>query len=87
MAPPVDVEWSQDALSDLDRFSEFLQREHPDLAHIVAQEIVAKAQALSAFPRMGRPLVGRGEYRQLVLQVLNAPYVFSIDSTASGWSS
>lgn len=76
MAQPIDIEWSQDALDDLDRFSEFLQRQHPDLAQIVAQEIAAKVQALSTFPRLGRPIAGREEYRQLVLQVLNAPYVF-----------
>ncbi len=76
MARPVDIEWSQDALADLDRFAVFLQEQHPDLAGTVAHEIIAKAQTLSAFPRLGRPIAGRTEYRQLVLQVLNAPYVF-----------
>jgi len=41
-----------------------------------ARAIIDKAQLLSAFPRLGRPIAGREEYRQLVLQVLNAPYVF-----------
>jgi plasmid stabilization system protein ParE len=76
VARSIDIEWSQDALADLDRFSAFLQQQHPDLASAVAQEITAKAQVLSAFPRIGRPIAGRAEYRQLVLQVLNAPYVF-----------
>ena len=76
MAQPIDIEWSQDALADLDRFSEFLQQHHPDLAEVVAQEIASKIQTLSTFPRLGRPIAGRHEYRQLVLQVLNAPYVF-----------
>jgi hypothetical protein len=26
--------------------------------------------------RLGRPIAGRDDYRRLVLQVLNAPYVF-----------
>ena len=43
---------------------------------MVAQAIVDKAQVMSSFPRLGRPIAGREEYRQLVLQVLNAPYVF-----------
>lgn len=41
----------------------------------MAHEIVAKAQVLSEYPRLGRPIAGHGEYRQLVLQVLNVPYV------------
>ncbi|MGE5512761.1 MAG: type II toxin-antitoxin system RelE/ParE family toxin [Bacteroidota bacterium] len=61
MARSIDIEWSQDALADLDRFSAFLQQQHPDLASAVAQEIIAKAQVLSAFPRIGRPIAGRAE--------------------------
>lgn len=72
----MNVEWSADALADLDRFAAFLHEHHTDLAQIVAQEIVEKTQVLSEHPRLGRPLAGREEYRQLVLQVLNATYVF-----------
>jgi plasmid stabilization system protein ParE len=64
------LEWSDQALADLDRFAEFLQREHPRLAAVVAREIVGKAQVLSGHPLLGRPLAGREEYRQIVLQVL-----------------
>ena len=76
MARSITVEWSQDALDDLERFAAFLQLQHPELAGIVAQAIIARANVLSEFPRLGRPLAKRKEYRQLVLQVLNAPYVF-----------
>ena len=76
MARSVEVEWSQDALADLERFAAFLHQHHPRLAGIVAQAIIDKAQLLSEFPRLGRAIAGRDEYRQLVLQVLNAPYVF-----------
>ena len=76
MARSIVVEWSQDALDDLERFAAFLQQHHPELAGTVAQEIMARAEVLSEFPRLGRPLAKRKEYRQLVLQVLNAPYVF-----------
>ena len=31
------LEWSDEALADLDRFAEFLSREHPSLAAIVSQ--------------------------------------------------
>jgi addiction module RelE/StbE family toxin len=72
----MNLEWSDQALADLDRFAEFLQREHPSLAAVVAREIVGKAQVLSEHPLLGRPLAGREEYRQIVLQVIGAAYVF-----------
>jgi plasmid stabilization system protein ParE len=70
------LEWSNAALADLDRFAVFLDREHPSLAAIVASEIIEKTQMLSEHPMLGRPLAGRPEYRQVVLQVLGAAYVF-----------
>jgi plasmid stabilization system protein ParE len=72
----MNVEWSQDALADLDRFALFLHDKYPALAPRVAQEITDKAQILSEFPQSGRPLAGREEYRQIVLAILNARYVF-----------
>jgi toxin ParE1/3/4 len=70
------LEWSDLALADLDRFAKFLHREHPSLAAAVAAEIIGKAQVLSEHPQLGRPIAGRSEYRQVVLQVLGAAYVF-----------
>jgi addiction module RelE/StbE family toxin len=70
------LEWSEDALADLDRFADFLQQHHPSLAKIVGEEIAAKAQVLSEHPLLGRAIEGREEYRQIILQVLNAAYVF-----------
>ena len=69
------LEWSDEALADLDRFAEFLDRERPSLAAIVATEIIDKVRVLSEHPQLGRPIAGREEYRQIVLQVL-AAYVF-----------
>lgn len=70
------LEWSEAALADLDRFAAFLQDHHPSLAKVVAEQIIREAQVLSEHPLLGRPLAGREEYRQVVLQVLNAAYVF-----------
>jgi toxin ParE1/3/4 len=70
------IEWSAAALADLDRFAEFLEDRHPALSAIVAREIIAKTQILVDHPQLGRAIVGRREYRQAVLRVLNAAYVF-----------
>ena len=76
MARAVIVEWTDEALSDLDRFTAFLHERHPSLAKIVAREIVERVNVLSDHPRLGRAIAGREDYRQIVLQVLNAAYVF-----------
>jgi plasmid stabilization system protein ParE len=76
VARPIDLDWSDDALADLDRFAAFLHDHAPELAAIVAEEIIARAQVLSRHPKLGRPLATREEYRQIVMQVLGGAYVF-----------
>jgi len=70
------IEWSAAALADLDRFAGFLQERHPALSAIVAREIIAKARVLSDHPLLGQAMADRPEYRQVVLRVLNAAYIF-----------
>jgi plasmid stabilization system protein ParE len=72
----VKLEWSADALADLDRFERFLRGQHPQLAPIVAEAIIDVAQVLEEHQKLGRPIAGRDEYRQMVLRVLNATYIF-----------
>ena len=69
----MNVEWSDDALVDLDRFSDFCAT---PIANRVAHETIAQAEMLGQYPRAGRSIAGREEHRQIVLQVLNARYVF-----------
>ena len=76
VAGPVDLDWSEDALADLDRFEAFLENQSPKLAAVVAEEIIARAQLLSRHPKLGRPLSTREEYRQIVMEVLGGSYVF-----------
>ena len=76
------LEWSAVALADLDRFAVFLHDRPPRLAAIVAQEILTKAQVLESSPELGRPLGEDGRYRQIVLEVLRAKYVFRYRTTA-----
>jgi len=47
------LEWSDEALADLDRFAEFLDREHPSLAAIVATEIIDKVRVSLRWPESG----------------------------------
>ena len=70
------IVWSASALADLDRFATFLHERYPGLAAIVAREIIAKTSLLETQPRLGHPIAGREEYRQVVLRVLRARYVF-----------
>jgi plasmid stabilization system protein ParE len=70
------LEWSADALADLNRFAEFLEKTLPHLASDVAKAIIAKTTLLVEQPNLGRPVQGRPEYRQIALEVLNAIYVF-----------
>ena len=76
VAGSVDVDWSDDALADLDRFAAFLQDQSAEVAAVVADEIIARAQLLSRHPKLGRPISTREEYRQIVMQVLGGAYVF-----------
>ena len=74
VAGSVEVEWSLDALSDLDRFATFLHARFPDLATRVAGELVRSTDVLRRHPKLGRPIASRPEYRELLLQVLGGTY-------------
>lgn len=76
MAGSVTVDWSDDALADLNRFAAFLEEHSPKLAPIIAEAVIARTELLAHQPKLGRSIAGREEYRQLVLDVLGGAYVF-----------
>jgi hypothetical protein len=44
---------------------------------LIASEILERVRIIIAeHPQLGRPIAGRDDYRELVLRVLNAAYVF-----------
>ena len=74
MVRPVEVEWSLDALADLNRFAAFLHDQFPELATRIAGELVARTDVLRRHPQLGRRLAHRDEYREIVLTVLGGTY-------------
>jgi len=77
------VEWSADAIADLDRFAHFLQTRFPTMARTVGREIIRKTDLLVDTPEAGRPLSERRNLRQIVVSVLNASYIVQYRLTAS----
>jgi plasmid stabilization system protein ParE len=71
----MNLEWSAAALADLDRFAAFLHERHPAIARRIATEIVTKARIIETYPVLGRPIEGRAEYREMLLQAANSTYV------------
>lgn len=57
----MEVEWTQAALTDLERLHEFLTQVNPSAATRVAQALVAAPLRLLKHPRMGERLDGFGE--------------------------
>ena len=60
----MELQWTQTALTDLERLHEFLDQVNPGAAARVAQALVAAPRRLLKHPRMGERLEGFGE-RQL----------------------
>ena len=55
MAGSIELQWSVDALADLNRFGAFLHEQSPELAAIVADAIVARTQILTLVAAGARP--------------------------------
>jgi hypothetical protein len=56
-----------------------------DTATALKQRTAERGVSVPELPRLGRPIAGRDEYRQLVLQVAGAATSFNIASMVSIW--
>lgn len=74
VAGPIEIEWSLDALADLDRFAAFLHDRFPDIAADGGREPIERADILRRHPNLGRSIAGREEYRDILLEVLGGTY-------------
>ena len=71
-----ELEWSERALADLDRLDAFLFAKNPRAADAAVDTIMAAAEELRHFPRIGRPLSDDDpEHRELPVPFSNSGYV------------
>jgi plasmid stabilization system protein ParE len=69
------LEWLPGALADLERFVDFLEKDHPGLAAIIADEITFKTKVLKEQPHIGQKIFGSGDFRRLFLRAGGGTYV------------
>jgi plasmid stabilization system protein ParE len=79
------VEWSQDALADLDRFAEFLHERYPLLAKKIAGEIIKKAQILADRIRLRRAIAVRPNSGKRFFRSPTPPTSSNIVSMEIAW--
>lgn len=60
------VNWSPEALDDVDAIAAYIAKDSPFYASAVVQKLLATAQSLGTFPYMGAivPEVGEPEFRE-----------------------
>ena len=76
-----ELRWSVEALSDLDEIASFISRQSPSFApHFIAR-VVAAAEQLDQFPRLGRvvPELRDDTMRELIFQGYRIVYSLEDD--------
>ena len=64
------VTWTDQALEDLEAVCQFIARDTPRYADLLASRAFEATQGLGEFPRLGRivPELGRGDIREVMVQ-------------------
>ena len=72
----MELEWSLDALEDLDHIWEFIASDNPVRAFSFIEELQAEARKITSAPRMGTviPELNREEYREVYYRGYNIMY-------------
>lgn len=75
------VEWTDQAIDDLDAACEYIARDAPRSADVVAARIVRAVGRLTDFPRSGRivPEVGRDDVREVIIMNYRVIYRLTSD--------
>lgn len=63
------LRWTDQAVEDVRRIREFIERDSPKYGRLVAERIVEATTRIEPFPRAGRmvPEVGRDDLREIIL--------------------
>lgn len=63
------LRWTRQAIADLEAIGDFIARDAPSVAQVVARQIIEAVERLEVFPRSGRvvPEVGRDDIREIIL--------------------
>jgi addiction module RelE/StbE family toxin len=81
MPDPIQVRWTEPAAQDLEQISEYIRRDRPDAAIMVARSLFDAADSLSFLPGRGR--VGRiPGTRELIVSGLPYIIVYRFTSNA-----
>lgn len=66
------IDWTVEALADLDRLEDFLFEKNPPAADRAIMSITQAVDQLTTFPSRGRPA---GDFRELVVKFSSGGYV------------
>ena len=69
------IDWTQQALSDLAEIEHYIEQERPEAARRVAAHLLSSVEHLAEFPQLGKP--GRPGARSGTRNLIIPPYVIS----------
>jgi len=79
----INVLFSSEARADLVRLREFIHIHNPDAAERAAHTILEAINTLKTFPKLGKPVRAREEYRDLAFVFGRRGYVMRYRLTSS----
>jgi toxin ParE1/3/4 len=70
------VVWSDEAVTDLERIGQYIERDSPSYARSLVRRILESTRKLADYPRIGRvvPELGDANFRELVVHQYRVIY-------------